>query len=85
MAAMVKFASISPEESSIQAWVREQIEDQLKSRLELSGRAAEFMSVIDKNQKEVIGRIKPEAERVSAIVSDFNVVRTQLDVTFAEI
>ena len=93
MAAMVNFFGLTADQSaSIQGWVRAQLEEQLEARLTMAGRAIEFMNNIDTNQKEVIDKIKLEASRVdesvinvNKIISDFSIVKNELDATFADI
>ena len=85
-AAMESFPGMTEEQTgAIQEWVKARIEAQMDGRFTMASRAIEFVNNIDAKQKEMIDTIRLEAGRVSQIVTDFNIVRLELDTTFADI
>ena len=83
---MESFPGMSAEQSgAIQEWARAQIEEQLTNRFTLASRAIEFVNDIGNKQKEVIDKVQLEANRINQIVSDFNLVKNDLDTAFADI
>ena len=85
-ATVITFTGLSTDTSeAIQEWVKAQIEQQLVDRLTLASRAIEFVNNIDMNQKEVIDKVKLEADRINQIVMDFNLVKADFDLAFNDI
>ena len=79
---MATFTDMTAEQTaSIQEWTMTQI----NQRMELAGRAVDFISSLDQKQKEVQDLVMEGSTRVSTIVSDFNVARAKLDEKFAEV
>ena len=84
-AAMVNFPGMTEEQlGAIQEWVKFRIEEHLPDRLTMASRAIEFVNDIDSKQKEVVDKVKFEADRAGQIVSDFNSVKADLDTVFAD-
>ena len=85
-AAMVCVSGKTGEQTgAIHEWVRNQTGSQLEGRLTMAFRAIEIVNDIDNKQKDIIDKVRLEADRVSQIVTDCNVVRAELETTFADI
>ena len=52
--------------------------------MEPAGRAVDFLNNFDQNQKDVIDKIKLEADRVDTVIQEFNLVKEKLDLSFAD-
>ena len=78
-AAMVSPGMSADQSGAIQEVVRIQIEEQLEDRSTMAARAIEFVNDIDNKQREVVDKVKFEADRVGQIVSDFNLVEAGID------
>ena len=70
---LVQMADLPQHQSdAIQNWVNERIEVQLQSRLDLTGRATQFLGDVDAQSKAITEEVNTQAERVSEQVARFN-------------
>ena len=66
---------------AIKAWAMNEI----KMRMDLAGRAVDFMNNLESKQKRVVEHAHQQVERVNAIITDFNTTKDQLKALFSQI